>query len=337
MSNEWVGSAEARANIALTKYWGNKGGAETLANNDSISMTLGDECVARTTVRFSSEYVRDRVVLGFEGGEDVEVAGLKKDRVVDQINRFREMAGVDLCVRVLSHTSFPEGVGIASSAAGFSALTLATCEALGLKFDKKQLSIQTRWAGSGSACRSVFGGFVRWRAGETSETSYAEQIAPSDHWALRDIVVGVSRGEKKVSSLEGHRRAVKNPHYRQRLELMPGRNTQVESAILTRDFEMLAPVVEEDARDLHAIALTSNPPIIYWNGATLDLMRAVPEWRDEGVPCCYTMDAGPNVHIICEAEYEEEVLHRVSGLGVARFTFVNGPGEGARVVDDHLF
>jgi len=155
--------------------------------------------------------------------------------------------------------------------------------------------------------------------------------------ATSRYVAVVSKGEKKVSSLGGHRLAPTSPHYARRLELMPERNDRVQEAILTRDIEKLGVVTEEDAVDLHVMAMTSNPPVYYWNEGSVRLMREVREWRGEGVPCYFTFDAGPNAHIICEKGYEEEVVQRVKSLEVASSVLVNEPGEGSRVTLDHLF
>lgn len=270
-------------------------------------------------------------------GEPEEVEGGKKRRVTAQLDRLRKMAGVDLKAKVLSHTNFPEGAGIASSAAGFSALTLAASQALGLSFDKKQLSIQTRLAGSGSACRSVFGGYVRWRSGDTSETSYAEQIAPPGHWSLRDIVAVVSEKEKKVSSLAGHQLAPTSPYYKGRLEQMEERNEQVQTAIMSRDLKLLGLILERDAIDLHLIAMSSNPPIYYWEPSTVLIMNEIRSWREEGLDAYFTLDAGSTVHTICQESDEQEVISRLQTIKGVRFVLSNRPGPGVSLSDNHLF
>lgn len=329
-------TAVGPSNIAFTKYWGQQDKKLTLPNSSTISMTL-DKCYATTTVHFSPRNKKDVVVLKFMDDKERQVSGSKKKRVVDQLVRLRHLAGVKLKAKVVSHTSFPTGAGIASSAAGFSALTLAASTALGLDYNKKELSIMVRLAGSGSACRSVYGGYVEWKYGRTSNTSYAKQIAAADHWGLCDIVAVTSHKEKKVSSLDGHQLAPTSPHYKTRLKLMTDRNKKVENAIMKKDIKLLGGVLEEDAIELHMIAMTSNPPIFYFTPATLDVIYKVHELRQYGVFCYFTLDAGPNVHIICERKDKTRVKRSISKLSSVRLLIENGPGEGARVVKKHLF
>ena len=146
--------------------------------------------------------------------------------------------------------------------------------------------------------------------GETGE-SYARQIVDAEHWDLRNVIAVVEIGPKAVPSIEGHRRATTSPYYTKRQELLPGRFDKVRRAILDRDLATLGPVLEEEAIDLHLIAMSSHPPIFYWSPGTLAVLRAVRELRQEGLAAWATMDAGANVHVICDADSEDDVAERL--------------------------
>ena len=251
--------------------------------------------------------------------------------------------------------------GIASSASGFAALTVAASAALGLQLDATQLSAVARQA-SGSASRSLFGGFVEWergwgqgageeergeREGESllsphstflDSRSVAHQMHDEDHWALRDVIAIVSAGAKRVSSSSGHRLAATSPFNAARTQCVSEWLGTVRRAIAERDFSLLGPVLEADALAMHAVMMTSAPSLLYWQAGTLEVLHAVRAWREEeGVPVYFTIDAGPNVHLICEAETAAEVERRLRGLAAVRRVLTSGPGPGPRLLDGHLF
>ncbi|MBI4999258.1 diphosphomevalonate decarboxylase [Candidatus Gottesmanbacteria bacterium] len=328
-------TAVAPANIAFIKYWGKKDPSINLPFNDSISMNLS-RCLTTTTVEFSQKYKqsfssnkRDEVYIRDEGKRATQ-------RVVDHLERIRKLGKSRLRAKVVSFNSFPSGVGIASSASGFAALTLAATVALGLKLSERQLSILAR-LGSGSACRSVPDGFVEWKKGESSQTSYALSLAPEDFWDLRDIVVIVSLKKKKTSSLSGHAAALTSPYFKERLKNLPKRILKVKEAIESKDICLLGETSEEEAIDLHIIAMTSKPPIFYWEGKTLEIIKRVKEWREEGLAVYFTIDAGPNVHLICQGKDEEKVLKKLKEIKGIKQIIINKPAVGVRLVKEHLF
>lgn len=157
------GSAIAPSNIAFSKYWGKQDDELTLPINDSISMTL-EGVFTHTTVEFSKDYKEDEVLLGDISNPISRVGGSKKSRVVKHLNRFREINNTKLRARVVSTNNFPTGAGVASSASAFCALTLALIDAFKMEFSQREQSVLTRLAGSGSATRSIYGGFVQWLA-----------------------------------------------------------------------------------------------------------------------------------------------------------------------------
>ena len=193
MSNPSAGTATAfaLANIAFIKYWGNRDDALRLPANGSISMNL-EGLQTRTTVSFQSTLPSDRLSIN---GREVRGAGL--ERVACVLDLVRDLAHLDLRAEVVSENNFPSGAGIASSAAAFAALALAASAASSLALDERELSRLAR-RGSGSACRSIPGGFVEWQAGSGDEDSYASSIAPADHWRLADCIAIVSEAHKST-------------------------------------------------------------------------------------------------------------------------------------------
>ncbi len=317
-------TATAGANIAIVKYWGARNLAQRLPTNDSISLTL-DTATTTTTVRFEADLKEDVVML--QGKEASESA---RARVIAHLDRMRTLADISLRAHVESSNTFPIGAGVASSASGFAALSAAGKAALGLKLSQRGMSTLAR-LGSGSACRSMVGGWVHWVQGTCHEDSYAKQIAPPEHWDVRDVIAIVTDQEKPVSSTEGHRRALTSPMFPARLARVKSIVPRVRDAIHGRDFRTLGTQAEAEALSMHAVMLTSAPPLLYWLPATVELMQAVWAWRAEGVPCYFTLDAGPNVHILTLPETVEEVEGRLRALPCVQRILVCGPGPAPRV------
>jgi diphosphomevalonate decarboxylase len=236
---------------------------------------------------------------------------------------------------VATRNSFPTGSGIASSASGFAALTLASTRALGLHLTVEELSMLARMSGSGSAARSVMGGYVAWSA--EGDAGHATSIAPASHWDLRDVVALVDRGVKAVSSLDGHRLATTSPHFEARQRLLPARLDAVRRAIANRDLAALGPVLEEEAIELHLIAMSSKPPIFYWRPGTLRVLEAVRAQRADGLAAWATMDAGANVHVICTPSAERDVVALLETLPEIGGVLLDGVGDGPIVQKEHLF
>ncbi|GIV95609.1 MAG: diphosphomevalonate decarboxylase [Herpetosiphonaceae bacterium] len=324
-------TAIAPANIAFIKYWGVLDSELTLPTNGSISMCL-DRCTTETHVRFEEGLDRDEVLLDLYEGVERPAEGRAYERVVAHLDRLRAMAGVNLRARVRSRNSFPADAGIASSAAAFSALTVAGAAALGLNLSEQQLSVLARLSGSGSACRSIPDGFVEWINDGTSTGSYARSIAPPEHWQLCDIVAVVDVGAKQIASEAGHKLAFTSPYFPVRLQEIPERIERARRAILERDLATLGEVMEADAISMHTVAMTTRPPAFYWSAGTMAIIQAVRRWRDEGLACYFTIDAGPNVHVLCPVESAAEIEARLCLLPEVQFTIVNLAGPGARVV-----
>ena len=318
-------TALAHPNIAFIKYWGNRDENLRLPVNNSISMNLAG-LETRTSVVFDELQQADSLVIN-----GLPITGASLQRVMDLLDLVRKMAGMTLHARVKSAGNFPAGAGIASSAAAFAALALAASRAAGLTLDEAGLSRLAR-RGSGSACRSIPAGFVEWQMGTHDSDSYAISIAPPAHWDLVDCVALLSIEQKATGSTEGQALAGTSPLQAARVEDAPRRLDLCRNAILQRDFEAFSQVVELDSDMLHAVMMTSRPPLFYLKPASLAVMQAVREARGRGLPVCYTIDAGPNVHVITETSALEHVNALLSGLqGVqeVRTARVGGP---ARII-----
>jgi diphosphomevalonate decarboxylase len=303
-------TAQAAPNIAFIKYWGNRDNILRLPVNGSISMNL-DGLSTRTTVSFQPSLPFDELIIN---GHEVTGKGL--DRVSYILDIIRGMADIHDRAEVMTENNFPSGAGIASSASAFAALALAGSKAAGLNLSEPELSRLAR-RGSGSASRSIPSGFVEWQMGTTDEDSYAFSIAEPNHWKLVDCIAIVSDSHKKTGSTEGHAIAPTSPLQEARVADAPRRLDICRNAILNRDFDSFASILELDSDMMHSVMMTSNPALHYWESASLSVMNAVREWRWEGIPVCYTVDAGPNVHVICpetEAHIVDKRLRELNGV-----------------------
>jgi diphosphomevalonate decarboxylase len=316
-------TALANSNIAFIKYWGDRDAAQHIPSNGSISMNL-DGLYTRTQVTFDPELTDDRLILNHRVSR-----GPVLSRVSAMLDRVRQMAGLNLCARVVSANNFPTGTGIASSASAFSALALAASRAADIELNESELSRLAR-TGSGSACRSVPGGFVEWQAGSDDEDSYAYSIAPPEHWELVDCVALISKEHKPTGSREGHQFAGTSPLQVARVADAPRRLDICRKAILEQDFESFARIVELDCNMMHAVMMSSAPGLFYWDPATLSVMKAVIEWRRGGLPVGYTIDAGPNVHVLCLASAYHQVSQQLREMDGVQDVLIASPGGPAR-------
>lgn len=319
-------TALAHPNIAFIKYWGNRDDQLRLPLTGSLSMAL-DGLDTVTRVNFNPDLTTDRFILN-----GLEQSGAALERVVHFLDHVRRLAGITLFAQVESTNNYPSGAGIASSAAAFAALALAASKAAGLDLSERELSRLAR-LGSGSACRSVPGGFAEWLPGSGDADSYAVQIAPPEHWDLVDLIVVVDRSEKAIGSSAGHKLAETSPLQALRVAGVPEQLEQCRTAVLARDFERLAQVVELDSEWMHAVMRTSNPPLYYWKPATEVVLWNVRAWRAQGHAVCATVDAGPNVHVIAlgqEASWAEAQLRALPGV---QEVLTAKPGGGAKILE----
>jgi diphosphomevalonate decarboxylase len=322
-------TAVANPNIAFIKYWGKADQALNLPANPSLSMNLAALTTA-TTVEFRPGLHFDMVTIDGQAA-----SGVTQGRVVAHLDRVRALAGAEDRAWVVSRSDFPAGTGLASSASGFAALSLAATRAAGLHLGEAELSRLAR-LGSGSACRSVPAGFTLWE-GDSDRTSFARQIVPPDHWDLRDVIAIVTREHKVVGSQEGHSLAQTSPFYTARLATVPGLLATVRGGIEKRDLVTLGLAMEAEALAMHGVMMTSRPSLLYWLPGTVAALQAVRTWRTEGLAVYFTLDAGPNVHCFCAAGDAAEVEKRLRSVPGVSAIITSGPGAGVRLVDYHLF
>jgi diphosphomevalonate decarboxylase len=319
-------TARANANIAFIKYWGNTDDQLRLPANPSISMNL-DGLYAQTTVVWDDSLHADEFVLN-----EKSQTGGSLTRVSTHLDVLRRRLQINSHAKVESTNNFPTGTGIASSAAAFAALTVAGMAAAGASLREQELTTLAR-LGSGSAARSVPTGFVEWHTGTTHEDSFAESFAPPDYWDIVDVIAIVSQQHKEVGSSAGHRSAATSDLQNARVASAAARFETCKRAILQRDFGTFAEVVELDSNLMHAVMMTSRPPLFYWVPPTLKIMEAVRRWRLEGLQVCYTLDAGPNVHCICIRKDAETVSQGLQAMSEVLQVRAAPPGGGARIIN----
>lgn len=317
-------TAIAHPNIAFIKYWGNRDDALRLPVNGSLSMNL-DNLYTRTRVTFNPDLPTDSLTINGKAAR-----GPALIRVIEILDLVRQQSGQIGRAAVVSSNNFPIGAGIASSAAAFAALALSASAAAGLELSEQDLSRLAR-RGSGSACRSIPGGFVEWQMGDSEADSFAFSIAPAAHWPLVDCVAVVSQVHKVTGSSEGHGLAASSPLQNARVGDAPRRLNLCRQAILTKDFAAFAEVVELDCNMMHAVMQTSSPALLYWQPGTLAVMQAVTAWRAAGQTVCYTIDAGPNVHVLCPADAAQQVQSKLAEIAGVEKVLVAGVGGPARL------
>jgi len=318
-------TAKAHTNIALIKYWGKRNEELILPTNSSLSVTL-DGFYTETTVQFKEELERDIFILNEE-----EISGVPYDQVTNYLELFRTYADKKgLFAEVNSINKVPTAAGFASSASGFAALAGATSKALDLNLDDTALSRFTR-QGSGSACRSIYGGFVQWEMGEKDDgsDSYAVPIAPQDHWDLRIAAVVLTAKEKDVSSRVGMKRTVDTSvFYDGWLESLPKDLRDIKAGIQAGDFEIVGWLAEANCLKMHATTLGAVPPFTYWQDTTVSVMETVQQLRKKGILAYYTIDAGPNVKVVYLPEDEAKVLQALKATNGVEEVIVSKVGEG---------
>jgi diphosphomevalonate decarboxylase len=280
-------TATAHANIALVKYWGKRDTALNLPAVPSLSLAL-DRFVTRTTVAWGAP--ADEVVLN--GAPADEPTRCKVLALLDVLEPRRPP------VVVTSQNSFPSGAGLASSSSGFAALVLAAAAGAGRVLSRAELSALAR-RGSGSACRSLWGGFVQWDLGTRADGADSHGVPLQVDWDVRMVVAVVSGNRTPVGSTDGMKRSVESPYWPTWVATAPADVATARDAILRRDIERLGEVMEASTFKMHAVMHTSHPPLLYWLPGTVGCLHAVAALRRAGTGAWATMDAGPNVKVLC--------------------------------------
>jgi diphosphomevalonate decarboxylase len=319
-------TARANVNLALVKYWGKRDPVLNLPATGSISLTL------------DGLGVEARVAFGPGEADRLEIDGTPVDgEEAARVGRFLDLVRARAERReralVTTRSSVPLGIGLASSAAAFAALAVASTRAAGLDLTPPALSALAR-RGSGSAARSIFGGFVEWHRGELADgsDSFAEPLAGPEHWDVRIVVAVVSTARKPVSSRDGMQRAATSPFYPAWVAGAERDLATARAAIRARDLEALGMVAEHSALTMHAVGLASRPPLLYWRGATVDCLHRVWALRAGGTPAFASIDAGPQVKVLCAAGDASRVAGALREVTGVERIIACAPGRGAEVV-----
>jgi diphosphomevalonate decarboxylase len=327
-------TARAGTNIAFVKYWGKRDKILNLPATGSLSLTLAG-LGSETRVRFATDAGEpgglDRVLLG-GAPADERFAG----RVRGFLDLVRARAGVRLPAEVSTSNTVPTAGGLASSASGFAALALAATRAAGLQLSPVELSVLAR-RGSGSAARSIFGGFAEMAAGKALDGSdaHAEQLLGPEAWDVRLVVALTTRAQKPLGSTAAmERTAATSPYYASWVESTARELPEARAAVGARDLPRLGGIAERSALRMHACALSADPAIIYWNPTTLAVVRAVLDLRAAGTPAWFTIDAGPHVKVLCDAGQADGIKTAVGQIPGVQGTIVAAPGPGAQVIEE---
>lgn len=311
-NSEFESTWESPANIAFVKYWGKKG--HQIPANPSLSMTLS-ECRTTTKTRFTPSD-RLSVKLQFEGKSDLVFAAKIEKYILslqEELPCLKNLS-FDIC----TENTFPHGAGIASSASGMSAFALTLANYLNFLSPDgdellflKRASYLSRLA-SGSACRSVYGGFSHWGESEVegATDNYAVPFAVHKSLSmLHDTILVIDSSEKKVSSRMGHGLMSEHNFAESRFIQARQHFAICFSALKSGDVETLGNILESEALSLHAMMLTSPDPYILMKGNTLLAIEAIWAFRRETkLPLFFTLDAGPNLHLIYPDSHGPKVI-----------------------------
>jgi diphosphomevalonate decarboxylase len=318
-------TAIAHPNIALVKYWGKADVARNLPAVGSISITL-DTLVTTTRVRFDAGGDSDELSLDGKQASDERTARART--CLDLFRRFRPELPA---VVVESENSFPTAAGLASSASGFAALVTAVNAGLESPLGEDRLAEIAR-ACSGSSPRSLYGGFVELALAGDSTT--VRPILDRREWPLEVLIAVTSKAAKKVGSTDGMELTrTTSAFYDSWVSSSPDDLAVARDAIAARDFEALAAVGEVSCLRMHAVAMAARPGLIYWNGTTVECLHRVRELREQGTPVFFTIDAGPQLKAVCEANSTARVAGALAEIPGVVEVIRCGLGDGARVVE----
>jgi diphosphomevalonate decarboxylase len=316
-------TARAQPNIALIKYWGKRDTEQNLPAVGSISITLAD---LYTTMRvgFDDALAADTLV----------VNGVENPAMLPRVSRCLDaVAGVDRARAAITSTSnFPIAAGLASSASAFAALVVAADAAAGSGHSRAQLASLAGMA-SGSAARSLYGGFVE--LANADDAIALTTLCAADDWPLSVVVAITATGPKPVGSTEAMETSrATSPFYARWVEQQEGDLGEARAAIDARDFARLAAIAEHNCLKMHSVMWASRPPMVYWNATTLECMDAVRQLQADGVPVFFTIDAGPQLKAVCEPAAVDRVRERLAAIRGVEAIMVTGLGGGARRISD---
>ena len=324
-----IGRCRAHTNIALIKYWGKRNDDLFLPMNSSLSLTL-DAFYTDTSVTVDATLKEDEFFLN---GIKQDMAETKK--ISRFLNLFRESASNSTYAKVESYNHVPTAAGLASSASAFAALAGAANEGYQLQLDNQSLSTYAR-RGSGSSTRSIYGGLVEWTMGygDDSDSSYAIKVDDAT-WDIGMIVIAINKHKKKLSSRVGMKQTVEtSPFYpvwvteaKKDLEL-------IKEAIKKKDFITFGEITESNGMKMHATMLGATPPISYWEPDSVKAINKVKEIRNNGIPCYVTMDAGPNVKVLCRQSQMSDILNELKTSFTSDQLICSTVGDGIKLLTE---
>lgn len=314
-------STTAPVNIATLKYWGKRDKNLNLPTNSSISVTLSqDDLRTLTSVATSPEFTEDKLWLN---GKEESLASERTQNCLQDLRTLRkQLEDSDQTLpkfsqwklHIVSENNFPTAAGLASSAAGFAALVVAISKLFQLPQSYSEISKIAR-KGSGSACRSLFGGYVAWEMGDKTDgsDSKAVEVAPLDHWPeMKAAVLVVSADKKDTPSTSGMQLTVHTSDlFQERIKnVVPQRFEEMKKAILDKNFPLFADLTMKDSNSFHATCLDSFPPIFYMNDTSkkiIKLCHLINDFYNETI-VAYTFDAGPNAVLYYLQENESRLF-----------------------------
>ena len=282
-----------------------------------------------TTIEFSDKFKKDSAFLGKN-----KLEGIRLKRILNVINPLRSLKETNLKFRMVSKNDFPTQAGLASSASAFAALALAANDALSLRLSKEEISTFAR-LGSGSASRSIHGGFVQWYSGKSHKTSKAEQIIKPNKFPMNAVIAVINEREKDITSHEGHSLALKSPFDEKRVEETKRDVVKIKKALKTNDFSTVGKLSEKSCLMMHSVMMTSG--LFYWNSDTFKIIELVRDLRLKGTECYYTIDAGPNVHIICKPKDTKKIERVLKKQKHVKKTIIAKQADDSQIVKKHLF
>ncbi len=318
-------TARAYTNIALIKYWGKKNKQLKLPYTNSLSLTLDRFYTDTKSEIIDSD--KDQIRLNNELLDDAH-----SQRIVKYLDFARKYFDFNehFIVETVNHV--PTSAGFASSASGFAALAASLNQTMKLNLSDRELSILAR-NGSGSASRSIYGGFVEWISGTSNDTSYAVPIDEHPDIDLSLLSVVINQDAKKVSSTNGMESSVKtSPFYDNWVTLVSSEIHEIKQAIAQKDVQKIGELSEHNAMSMHALTLSADPSFTYFAPETIQVIQLVKSLRNQGVFAYVTIDAGPNVKIICTKESTPVVQKYIKDNLPAVTTVVANIGNGIQYI-----
>lgn len=323
--------AQAQPNIALVKYWGKRDAIRNIPAVGSLSITL-DALWTRTHVLFDPTLNQDQFILN----RRTFTEGRQFDRAGTCLELLRQQAHTDCRARVDTENNFPAGAGLASSASGFAALVTAAAAALGLKLDARERSLLARHC-SGSAARSMFGGFVEMAASPPITEVVAAPLLDPEEWPLDVLIAITSTRQKAVGSTAGmNLTADTSDYYEAWVRSAPHDLDVARRAVLARDFAALAAVSERSCLKMHGLMLSADPGLVYWNGATVECIHRIRALREAGASVFFTIDAGPQVKAVCLPDYAAGVRAALGEVPGVTDVMTSGLGAGAKLLQGQM-